>query len=184
MGGLVGLLVGGVGYAWVAEGVLDPDTRWIWVPPLVLALAAALTLPGQIFSRHPAGVSILARTAAYILLAGYVVLSVMGSRQWSFPLLLFASSCMAVASALLLWPTLKPSMTFTDTLLGVAGLLFGVAVLLAGVAVLRGGATLSGVAGLLMGVAFLLAGVAVLRAGRPLPISRWWQKLSDRRPHD
>ena len=158
MGGLVGLLVGGVGYAWVAEGVLDPDTRWIWVPPLVLALAAALTLPGQIFSRHPAGVSILARTAAYILLAGYVVLSVMGSRQWSFPLLLFASSCMAVASALLLWPTLKPSMTFTDTLLGVAVLLFG--------------------------VAFLLAGVAVLRAGRPLPISRWWQKLSDRRPHD
>ena len=114
MGGLVGLLVGGVGYAWVAEGVLDPDTRWIWVPPLVLALAAALTLPGQIFSRHPAGVSILARTAAYILLAGYVVLSVMGSRQWSFPLLLFASSCMAGASALLLWPTLKPSMTFRD----------------------------------------------------------------------
>ena len=41
VGGLVGLLVGGVGYAWVAEGVLDPDTRWIWVPPLVLALAAA-----------------------------------------------------------------------------------------------------------------------------------------------
>jgi len=41
-----------------------------------------------------------------------------------------------------------------------------------------------GVAGMLLGVAFLLAGVAVLRAGRPLPISRWWQKLSDRRPHD
>ena len=168
VGGLVGLLVGGVGYAWVAEGVLDPDTRWIWVPPLVLALAAALTLPGQIFSRHPAGVSILARTAAYILLAGYVVLSVMGSRQWSFPLLLFASSCMAVASALLLWPTLKPSMTFTDTLLGVAGMLLGVAVLLFGVADLRGGATLSGVAVLLLGVAALLLGVAVLRGGETL----------------
>ena len=185
VGSLVGFLVGSVGYAWFANGVLAPDTRWLYLPPAILALAVALTLPGTFFARDQRGVSILARIVAYFLLAAYVVTTVAGSSaRWSLPVLLVASSCLAGASTLLIWPTLKPTVTLADTLFGVAVLLMGVAVLLGGVAVLRDGDTQLGVTLLLMGVAFLLGGVTALRGNRGVPLARWWGQLARRRPID
>ena len=52
---LIGFMVGSVLVTAFAEGVLDPKSRWVYLPPFLLALAVRLTLPGKLFGRHPDG---------------------------------------------------------------------------------------------------------------------------------
>jgi len=160
---VVTFLVGSVGYAWFANGVLADDTRWAFLPPAVLAVSVALTLPGGLLARDRYGTSLLARIIAYSLLAVYVVATVVGSPHRSLTVLLIASLCLAVASSLLIWPTLPA------TVLPVVAVFVSVAGLLGGVVVLLGGVSLPGGSHPRRGDAPILrCGTAVAR-GQRLP---------------
>lgn len=128
---LVSFMVGSVFVTAFADGVLDPDSRWVYLPPFLLALAVPLTLPGKLLGRHPDGVSPLAKVVAYIALAGYVAVAVIGANAgWALPAQMVATICLAGAATLLLWSTLKQSISLADALVGVVGLPVGVAGLL------------------------------------------------------
>lgn len=128
---LWGLVFGSVISSTVTKGLLDRET-WTWfLPPVVLAVATVAVLPGGWFERDHRRPSILQIICAYGLLAVNLAAAILGSRSWSVPLLLLATSCLAVASAILLWPTLSSDISLLGVLVSVTLLLTGVALLLA-----------------------------------------------------
>jgi hypothetical protein len=174
---ILAFLVGSAGSAFFTDGVLHGAQPALYLLPVVLAGLAALILPGGPFARDGATVSILGRVVAYVLLLAYIMATVIGSRIWSIPILVFAAGCMAVATTLLLWPTLRPQLSIEDAAFGVAFLLGGVALGLTGASMLRETFTTlpqrdlgvrnlhvaQGTVVVALGVAIVLLGVAFLR---------------------
>jgi hypothetical protein len=153
-------LSGSVLETWTSD-VLH-STPWALIPPLALAGAVLLVLPGGLFERDGKTTSILNRIAGNGLLIAYLVVSFIGIHAWSMPLQLGALVCLAAAYTVLISPTLPQQLDFIQGTVGVGLMLMAEAFILILIENLRHGQTLEGQAVLVAGLGALMASMGLL----------------------
>lgn len=163
---LVSFAVGGVAVPTLASMMQSAAELWVALGgAILLGGVAYLTMRGGPLQRRTEGVSPAQQFAAMAMLLFYIAGSVYAAQNWSVVVATAVTGILTAAAVTLAWPALRPTVDFSDLLVGLALLLGGVAGMLGGVAYLVSGTTLVGAAFLLIGVAFLLYGVALLLGG-------------------
>ena len=154
--------------------------QWFWVGlagSLVVAGAAWLTLPGGPFAKDSRPISSAQRVSAALMLVAYLAASVYAASNATVVSAVLTTACFAAASTMLLWPTLRVTVSPSQALFGVAMLLSGMTGLLLGVGLLVDAGSLSGLVFLLLGLAGLLLGVAALLLAVGTLVDRWLLKV-------
>lgn len=155
----IGLAISGPIAAWL--GTQAGSGAWLISPLIVLGLVGGLLIRGKYFSLDRP--SLLQQLLAYAILAGYILLTVKihdTAAAW----VTFVSSCALVtATSLLLWPTLRKTVSLRATLVGITLLPTGIATLLSGLSAASEAGILIAVSASIFGVSLLLAGTAMMQ---------------------
>lgn len=154
-----------------ANAVLT-QVLWDVAPWIVLGLGLTLvwviliTLPGRFFARSDRGPALLQRLLAVGGLVGYICLTVAAAHAWTVSYALLATLLATTSVTLILWPTLRATVSRRDTLSGIASILAGSHLLIVSGAAFLDVVPLGGLAFFLGAGAASLLGISILTADR------------------